>query len=127
MQYFTTGFARTFQEASAGALTNATYLFVKQAAGANQVELATAATDQAVGIAQSKTHSDDTDVPVTLLNAGTVKVKLGGTIAKGTEVSPGTGGKAAASATGNIVHGITLQAGVDGDVVEMIPCRYQKN
>jgi hypothetical protein len=54
---------------------------------------------------------------------GSFKVKLGGTVAVGDNLTAGTGGLAVKTTTsGNVVFGTALHAGVSGDVVEYLKC-----
>jgi hypothetical protein len=120
-QSYIDGSVRTFIEESAGAMTNKNYLFAKQAAAVNEISLAVAG-DAAIGVIQSKLHNDATDVPVRLLNAGgTVKVTLGGTVALGASLASDAAAKAVTAASTDYVLGQALQAGVTGDIIEMIP------
>ena len=121
MEGYIDGGTRTFQEETAGAMTAKEYLFVKQAAAANEVELCGAG-EAALGVAQGKIHNDATDVPVRLLNAaGTVKVQLGATVALGAKVMSDANAKAITATATNSVLGQALQAGVANDIIEIIP------
>lgn len=54
---------------------------------------------------------------------GTFKVKLGGTVAVGDNLTAGASGLAVKTTTsGNIVFGTALSAGASGDVVEYLKC-----
>lgn len=51
---------------------------------------------------------------------GVRKIKLGGTVAIGNQLTPNASGLAiAATTTGQYLHGKALRAGVSGDVIEM--------
>lgn len=53
---------------------------------------------------------------------GSFKVKVGGTVAFGDNLTAGASGLAVKAATGNVVFGTALGAGVSGDVVEYLKC-----
>lgn len=81
-----------------------------------KVKPATANTDAIIGV------SDDVDTPAgsvaAVLVDGAVPVKLGGTVAAGDFITAGAGGVGVAG-TGRVV-GIALQAGVVGDVIDVL-------
>lgn len=81
-----------------------------------KVKLAAANTDTIIGV------SDDVDTPAggvaAVLVEGAVPVKLGGTVAAGDFITAGAGGVGVAG-TGRVV-GIALQAGVVGDVIDVL-------
>lgn len=81
-----------------------------------KVKLATANTDAIIGVA------DDVDTPAGSVTAvlvdGAIPVKLGGTVAAGDFITAGAGGVGVVG-TGRVV-GIALQAGVVGDVIDVL-------
>ena len=93
---------------------NANRLLALDATG--KVKLAAANTDAIIGVA------DDVDTPAggvaAVLVDGAIPVKLGGTVAAGDFITAGAGGVGVAG-TGRVV-GIALQAGVVGDVIDVL-------
>lgn len=81
-----------------------------------KVKLAAANADAIIGVA------DDVDTPAggvaAVLVDGAVPVKLGGTVAAGDFITAGAAGVGVAG-TGRVV-GIALQAGVVGDVIDVL-------
>src|SRR5690242_10406234 len=98
---------RTFK---AGAdLSSSQYRFVKLDSTQNQVVVATAGTDNIIGVLQDTPTSGDA-ARVTLANAGgTTLITASAAISLGAYVTATTGGKAVATTTsGNHVIGIAL-------------------
>ena len=107
--------------APAGAdLTGKRYHIVKEDAN-NNIVLATAATDNIVGVLDSEGKLGDT-VDVVLLNGhGTFKVKTSGAIAKDAFLTANASGQAiSTTTTGNRVIGRARRASVTGEVAEYI-------
>lgn len=81
-----------------------------------KIKPATTNTDAVIGVA------DDVDTPAggvaAVLVSGAVPVKLGGTVAAGDFITAGAGGVGVVG-TGRVV-GIALQAGVVGDVIDVL-------
>jgi hypothetical protein len=115
----------TFEEAVFGALVTAEHLAV-QLTTAGKIELASSG--RAIGVAQAKSHSQDTDVLVRLLGKnGTVKMKQSGAIATGAAVTldPSNAGKVraipvAAGTYRALGTKKTVGSGAAGDVIEVI-------
>jgi len=96
-----------------------TFKITKLDAG-GKVVLASAATDVILGVLEQGGKAGET-VSVALINGnGTFKVKLGGTVAAGSNLTTDANGLAVTAATGNTVFGRALSAGVSGDVIEYI-------
>jgi hypothetical protein len=94
-------------------------LAVKIASG--EVVVATAATDKIVGVTtRAVTAGDVADVRLRSAQ-GTSVVKLAGTVAVGDAVtSNGAGALITTTTAGNQVVGIALEAGVTGDLIEVM-------
>lgn len=88
---------------------------------ASQVVVGAAATDALIGVTVGSAKSGD-PVSVRLRSAeGTSKVKLGGTVTLGAKVTSNGSGLGVATTTGgNEVVGIALEAGVSGDIIEIM-------
>ena len=101
-------------ETSGGAIGQ--YKLVK-VSGANVV-VTTAATERTYGASQADAVDSGEIIPITL--AGRVKLKAGGTIAKGAQIMPAADGEVVTFATGTgvFICGYALEAGVDGQVIE---------
>lgn len=86
------------------------------------IVLAAAGTDKSIGVLLDTPAAGQTGT-VRLRNAsGTLSVKLGGTVAVGDLVTSNGSGVAITTTTGgDQVLGIALQAGVSGDVIEILP------
>ena len=84
--------------------------------------IATAATDKIIGVTQSKAAAGE---PVSIKlrsGAGTVKVKISGTVAIGDRLTASTDGTLVATTTAaNEVVGVALEAGAAGDFIEAMP------
>lgn len=107
--------------APAGAdLTGKRYCLVKEDAS-NNIILATAGTDNIIGVLDSEGKLGDT-VDVVLINgSGTFKVKSSATIAAGASLTATTGGLAATTTTtGNRVFGKARRAAVANEITEYI-------
>jgi hypothetical protein len=84
-----------------------------------QAVVATAATDKIIGVTQGKYAAGET-ASIKLRNgSGTVKVKLGGTVAVGDRLTATTDGRLIATTTAaNEVVGFALEVGAANDFVE---------
>lgn len=92
---------------------------VKIASG--QVVVATAATDKIIGVTLGAIAAGETGTIRLRSGAGTAKVKLGGTVAVGDAVtSNGAGALITTVIAGNQVVGQALEAGVSGDIIEVM-------
>jgi hypothetical protein len=113
----------TFGEKSflaAADLSAKRYHIVKQTSD-TEVNLATAATDKIVGTLYNDPVSGQEASVDGLLagKPGTGLVKLGGTVSYGSRLTTNSDSEAiATTTTGNVVFGIALQEGVDGDLIE---------
>lgn len=96
---------------------------VKIASG--QVVVATAATDKIIGVTQGKYAIGET-ASIKLRNGnGTVKVKLGGTVAVGDRLTSAADGRLITTTTAaNEVVGVALEAGVANDFIEAAPAGF---
>lgn len=92
-----------------------------------EVALASAATDAFIGVLQNKPKAGET-AEIRLVNAeGTLKVVLGGTVAKDAMVTADSAGKGVSTTTvGNYVLGMALEAGVAGDIIEVLPIAHRR-
>lgn len=102
------------------------YLIVKTGSDAAHVAITTAATDVPMGIATDESDAAEDPLAVSVLGCGasTLKVTLGGTVAKDDLLVSDAAGKAVAlSTTGGVYWsiGVALQAGASGDVIEFDP------
>lgn len=108
-------------------LTGKLYYIVKQDTTAQQVVLASAATDKLLGVLSMLNKAGSTAVGATvnihMRNAsGTFKVVLGGTVAIGDKLTSDATGRAVTTVTaGNEVLGEACEAGIAGQIVEFIP------
>jgi len=102
------------------------YHIVKLDSTANQVVLASAATDVAVGVL-ANAPADGAEADVVGRNAqGTFKVMAGGNVSLGAYLTSDSNGKAVATTTaGNEVIGIALEAGVDTQIIQYLPLSRQ--
>ena len=92
--------------------------FVKFGADDNTVVAAAAATDAIIGVNDNivRVTGDRTDV----IHVGIADVKLGGTVARGAEVTSDATGQGVAGASTNRIGGVALTSGVSGDIVPML-------
>lgn len=120
-QTYVDGIERTFGEAVAGALTGKEGHFVQLGTAENTVELCETPGSE-IGIVRGKLEGGN-DVLVRLLTGGgTVRVRAGGVITKGSRIKPGTGGKAVA-ATGSdkaSLKKLSQGSSADGDFIESV-------
>lgn len=90
---------------------------IVQLSAAGQIEAGEAATDLLVGVLQNTPGAGEM---ATYRFIGTTKVKLGGTVGVGAWVTSDASGHGVATTTdGNVVIGRALEAGVDGDIIEV--------
>lgn len=112
----------TFREGGYGAAEAAAevrpYQIVKLNAD-DKVVLADSATDIA-GVVETGAKVGATASFALRNGQGTFKVRLGATVAKGAELTSNASGAAVTAATGNVVFGTAVKAGVAGDVVEYL-------
>lgn len=99
-------------------------IIVKLSSG--NVVVATAATDKIIGVTTNSCEAGET-VDVRLRSAqGTIKVKAGGNISVGDWLTTDGDGEAIATTTdGNELIGMALEAGVDNDLIEVMPANGQ--
>jgi hypothetical protein len=98
------------------------YSYVKvDASNANQIVLASAATDHIIGVVMNAPAANDNAV-VRLRNAsGTYPVVAGGTITRGDWVTSDANGNAITTTTsGNEICGVAKSSASSGDIVEVI-------
>jgi hypothetical protein len=101
-------------------LTAKQYYIVKVVSGVLQV--ATAATDKLLGVLENTPASGELGSVHLRSGAGTLKVKLGGTVNENDAVtSDGSGLGIATSSSGNQILGYALAGGVSGDILEVMP------
>lgn len=93
---------------------------VKLASG--EVVVAAAATDKFIGVVVADVGAGEM-ADVRLRSAqGTVKVRAGGNVAVGDYVTSDADGEAVATTTvGQEILGLALEAGVDNDLIEVMP------
>lgn len=88
--------------------------FITTGAVKDDIAIASANNQTSLGV------SGDVDVPagqhVDVVMDGIAHVEFAGTIARGADVTANTDGKAVTAATGNVVFGTALEAGVAGDI-----------
>lgn len=114
MAGFTPRNSTTFTTAGAVAANR----IVKYHSVANQVVVATAATEKFAGITQFAATAADQELAV--INDGTAKVIAAGNIAYGDYVTATTGGAAVATTTAAAFYvGIARQAAASGDLFEV--------
>ena len=98
-------------------------LAVKISSG--QVVVATAATDKIIGVTVGAIAAGETGTIRLRSAAGTMKVKLGGTVAVGNRVtSNGSGALINTTTAADEVVGVALEAGVSGDFIEVMPANH---
>lgn len=87
----------------------------------NTVTLATAGTDDVIGV------SDNVDVKagntVDVATLGVEKVQYGGTVERGKAIAAGTDGKAIAAEDGDVAVGYALCSAVENDIALTVLCR----
>ena len=111
------GVIKSFE--AAADLSAKQYYLLKDGAAANTVDLASVKGGKVRGVLHNKPTSG-AGAAVCLIGAGTSKVILGGTVARGDELINGTTGKAEkADANGQFVFGQALASGVSGDIIEV--------
>lgn len=92
--------------------------YIGQLDASGNLEVAEGATDLLVGVIVS--NDGGSGASAVYQFSGTAKVKLGGTVAIGDWVTTDSNGKGVATTTdGNITIGRALEAGVDGDIIEV--------
>ena len=94
---------------------------VKFADDDNTVTLATASTDNVVGVIENVDVKKGNTIDV--IHVGTAKIQFGGAVARGASFTAGTDGKAVAAQAGNNVAGFILSSAVDNDIVLGVLCR----
>ena len=83
---------------------------------------AAAATDKLVGTTLDQAAAGQTITVRLRSAAGTLSVKLGGTVSVGDAVTSNASGAGVATTTaGDQILGYALEAGVSGDVIELLP------
>jgi hypothetical protein len=86
------------------------------------IVVATAATDKIIGITVGKVAAGETGTVRLRSATGTVKVKLGGTVAVGDRLTAnGTGVLITTTTAANEVVAVAVEAGVSGDFIEAMP------
>ena len=96
------------------------YTFVKISGADRQVITGAADTDIVCGVAQEDQATVGGTVPVAI--AGVSKIAVDGVagVDHGNQLTCSAAGGALEAASGDMVHGVALEAGVDGDVIAMI-------
>jgi len=98
------------------------YLVGFDASNVNQVVLANAQTVPAIGIVKNEGVAKKS-VNIVMPQEGTYKVILGGTVSIGSWLTADANGKAVATTTvKDVVIGKAVQAGVAGDIIEVMLC-----
>lgn len=94
------------------------HFFAELSSTAGQVDVCDGASDQVIGVICNEPKEDK---EVLLQVAGVAKVSAGGTIAIGDRIGTDASGEAVAkTADADLVCGIALEAGVDGDIVSIL-------
>ncbi len=115
MSQFVKGFTKTLTSA-ADLSAKAGYIAKIDTSG--NLDLAAAATNKIVGVIESNDGGSGATAVYQFL--GTVKVKLGGTVAIGDWVTADSAGKGVATTTDkDVAIGRALEAGVSGDMIEV--------
>lgn len=115
MSQFVQGHTKTL---IAGEDLSAKINYIGQLDASGNLEVAEGATDLVVGVIVNNDGGSGAAAAYTF--SGTAKVKLGGTVAIGDWVTTDSAGKGVATTTdGNITIGRALEAGVDGDIIEV--------
>lgn len=93
--------------------------FIGQLDASGNLEVAEGATDLIVGVITA--NDGGSGASAVFQFSGTAKVKLGGNVEIGNWVTSDGSGKGIATTTdGNFVLGRALEAGVDGDIIEVL-------
>ncbi len=97
------------------------YNIVKLNSSGNVI-LATAATDKIIGVLNDKPRANGTGDVRLRSAAGTLNVKLGGTVALGDAVTTNASSVGITTTTaGDQILGYALEAGVSGQIIELLP------
>lgn len=92
--------------------------YIGQLDATGKLEVGEGATDLLVGVIKSNDGGSGESACYQF--TGTAKVKIGGSVSIGDWVTSDSNGKGVATTTdGNIVIGRALEAGVDGDIIEV--------
>lgn len=98
-------------------------LIVKFTANEGEVTPAAAATDLLIGVSVEKI-TVPSGQRADIVHGGIAQVKLGGTVARGNEITSDATGQGVASApaagSNNRIVGIALRSGVSGDVIPVL-------
>lgn len=114
MSQFVEGFQKTLV---AGESLAGKEFYIGQLDASGNLEVGEGATDLIVGVIRTNAAAGEAAAYQFL---GTAKVKLGGTVGIGAWVTSDTAGKGVATTTdGDVVIGRALEAGVDGDIIEV--------
>lgn len=113
----TEGLLRTFSFEANADLSALQYTFVKIVAG-KKVDSATAVGEDVIGILQNKPVSGAT--AVVAIVGSISKCKAGADLVVGTQVIPGSGGKAADWTTGRAAGILIGDPAADGEIVEVL-------
>lgn len=108
-------------------LSSNQYCFVKQGSTQNTVVLATAATDDIIGILENAPKSG-WEAKVVLFNAqGTMSILAGGSIGANVKITCNGSGRATSTInSGDFVLGTTVDAATaNGDVIEIVLSKYK--
>lgn len=95
---------------------------IVKVSAAGTVVLAAAATDKLIGVLNSDVTANDTASVALRSSPGTFKVLLGGTVTLNAYITTNATGLGIATVTtGNEILGQALEAGVAGDLIEVVP------
>lgn len=120
MAGYTQSERRSFK--AAADLTALQFTAVKLDSNGNIVA-AVAATDQVIGFTENAPKLNDTGDVYLRNGSGTCKAKAGATFAPGVKLMIDASGRViTAATTGNEIVGISIEAGVVGQIVEIMPC-----
>jgi len=107
---------------ASGDLSAKQFHFVKAHSVLDEAIIA-AAGERALGVVMNLVAAAGDVVEVAV--DGGAKVKLAGTVARGGEIMPNAAGAGVAATATNYVSAVALEAGVSGDVIPVILCKYK--
>ena len=96
------------------------YTFVKVSGADHQVAEGAADTDIICGVAQEGQATVGQSIPVAIAGISKIAVDAVGGVDHGNQLTCSAAGGALEAAAGDMVHGLALEDGADGDVIAMI-------
>ena len=91
------------------------YVFAKFGADDDTYDVTSSATDKSIGIIQHTTDAAGDETRLMLL--GISRLKLGGTVTRGAELTSDANAKGVAATAGQSTMAIALASGVSGDII----------